>query len=87
MYLSTPTSTILLQKPVKIFTQKSAWKPAGLPSSLQGGSVAGEYGHHYYSITMKPLRNFPAMEMAEVIMSFLKVTGLQENMAQALKTQ
>lgn len=37
-YLSTPTPSILLQKPLKIFSQKSPWKPtADLVSLLPSG--------------------------------------------------
>lgn len=92
MYLSTPTPSVLLQKPVKIFSQESVWKGEWdrFHSSLQGWSVAGEYDDHYYRIITTRSHDgtfTPAEEMAEVIMRFGKVTRLLAMIAPAWKTQ
>lgn len=52
--LSTPTPSILLQKPLKIFSQKSPWNPERtlFHSLPQVRSMKGRNGDYYYAVVL-----------------------------------
>lgn len=86
MYLSTPTASVPLQKPVKIFRSESVLRGERIFTACRAGASRGSMTIITTVLPRSHGGTFtPTEEKAEVIMRFLKATGLLVIFAQTRK--